>query len=206
MTTTTEITADDLLALEGAYLEIHCDTDALGSSLSRRIKATGGHYSECRGDAHKRFVHVPITDLDLADEVIRTHGYPERREGAKRSEERTHVTVIFRHHRTERYAAAVVVQYVHRTELLKPALAAVHAVAASINGSRKRGYCTADVSNVEVTRTAAAVAESQAAAAAARLAAAQEIVAKLSPARLAEQLAEGFSTDRLNALLAEVRS
>ena len=204
MTTTTEITANDLLALDGAHLEIHCSTDALGSSLSRRIKAAGGRYSECRGDAHKRFVHVPITELDLADEVIRTHGYPERREGAKRSDDRTHVTVIFRHHRTERYAAGVVV--LHRTELLKPARAAVHAVANSINGSRKRGYCSADVSNEEVARTEAAVAESRAAADVARRAAAQEIVAKLSPAKLAAQLAEGFSVDRLNALLAEVRS
>lgn len=55
-------------------IELHLDSSPLSHSQTRRIKAAGGKYSECRGYVRKRFVTVPASEIDLINELVRTHG------------------------------------------------------------------------------------------------------------------------------------
>jgi hypothetical protein len=82
-------------------LELHLAAQPLSRKHAKAIKAAGGSYSECRGDQRKRFVHVPVSERDLIDELVRTYT-----DGPK-------VTIVARGGDAFRHPAWVVVQYVN---------------------------------------------------------------------------------------------
>lgn len=43
-------------------IELHLGTSPEFSRYSKKVKALGGRYSECRGDAPSRYVHLPWTE------------------------------------------------------------------------------------------------------------------------------------------------
>jgi hypothetical protein len=53
------------------HYEFHVGPLPVPKSLGRRIKAAGGKFSECRGSQFKRFVTIPATAPDVANEVVR---------------------------------------------------------------------------------------------------------------------------------------
>lgn len=145
------ITADHLRALD-AHLEIHCNSAPISAGLARRIKATGGSYSECRGHKSRRFVNIPVTTegLELADHIIRTIGAPAGSMAAGTRSDGSTVVVIFKHRRTENYMARATVHYVPRRGDDSRSILALTMTAAAINEIREAGICTASVADEEV--------------------------------------------------------
>jgi len=58
-------------------VELHLRPSPEFSRYSKKVKALGGRYSECRGNAYKRFVHLPWTEEGraLANRLIEEFGY-----------------------------------------------------------------------------------------------------------------------------------
>lgn len=84
MDITTEINARHA-PCQPKTVELHLRADAeLPKRFGQRIKAVGGGYSKCRGHTDKRFVKVPINEIELINELITT--FPDYRS----------TTVIFR--------------------------------------------------------------------------------------------------------------
>ncbi len=57
-------------------IELHLSSDAeLVTKFGKKIKALGGHYSECRGHYTTRFVHLPWTPAgrELAQKLLDTY-------------------------------------------------------------------------------------------------------------------------------------
>lgn len=62
------------VTLEEAYgeLELHInDGGELPKLFGKAIKASGGRYSECRGNRHTRYVHIRTSKPELIDTVCR---------------------------------------------------------------------------------------------------------------------------------------
>lgn len=58
-------------------VELHLRPYREFSRYSKKVKALGGRYNECRGNAYKRFVHLPWTEEGraLANKLIAELGY-----------------------------------------------------------------------------------------------------------------------------------
>jgi hypothetical protein len=57
-------------------LELHLPPKALSHPHVRRIKACGGTYGDTRGNVSIRFVHLPATEIDLINDLVRKQAYP----------------------------------------------------------------------------------------------------------------------------------
>jgi hypothetical protein len=57
-------------------LQIDSSTD-FPRKYGKTVKDLGGKYSECRGDVHRRIVHVPAEAVKLADKIAAEHSRPE---------------------------------------------------------------------------------------------------------------------------------
>jgi len=65
-------TLEGLVAALGSRwrLDIPVSVHDFPKRFGKRVKAAGGHYSECRGSCQIRFVNLPGTAAALADEMI----------------------------------------------------------------------------------------------------------------------------------------
>ena len=89
-------------------IEIHLGGSPEFSRYSKKVKALGGKYTECRGHSHTRFVDLPFTDegRELANRLVALFGKP-----------KTTIVVrgIPRDFRGKYIHAPVVVHYISKT-------------------------------------------------------------------------------------------
>jgi hypothetical protein len=92
-------------------IELHLGTSPEFSRYSKKVKALGGTYSECRGYASHRFVHLPLTEdgKALANKLISEFGRPANKTT-------TVVRGLPADFRGKHIHAPVVVHYVNKNE------------------------------------------------------------------------------------------